>query len=74
MNNLNGRIVTSDLDCTDCLCAVCARNQDTSMDNSCLKHYEKVCAPCDNCRLGQELIETEDDCSEFLGDNYDEKW
>lgn len=38
---MNGREVTSDLDCADCLCAVCARSAHTSMDNEKLSYYDK---------------------------------
>ena len=66
---MNGRLVMSDLDCADCLCAVCARSQHTSMDSSQIKPYEKVCVPREDCAIGQELIETEDDCPSFLGED-----
>lgn len=69
---MNGREVKSDLDCADCLCAVCARSAHTSMDSEQLSYYDKDCIPCDCCYIGCELIEVEDDCPHgFMPDTED---
>ena len=60
-----GRIITSDTDCTDCLCRVCARNACNDSQNKNLG--EKTCT-C-NCDVFNELIETEEDCEYFLPDD-----
>ena len=62
----NERFVTSDEDCADCLCRVCARNSCNDSYNSKLENGHANCS-C-NCRIGDKLIETEDDCPNFLPD------
>lgn len=64
------KIITSDIDCADCLCRVCAR----SMLNDCYNHSVeyKVCDPCNNCYLGDTLIETTADCEDFACDEEEE--
>lgn len=59
-----GRIITSDRDCIDCLCRICARNIYNDSQNEMLE--EKTCT-C-NCDVFNEIIETEDDCDLFLPD------
>lgn len=60
------RIVMSDEDCADCLCRVCARNSNNDSYNHKLEDGYANCE-C-NCKIGDKLIETEDDCSGFLPD------
>lgn len=60
-----GRMITSDTDCADCLCRVCARNICNDSQNENLG--EKTCT-C-NCDVFNELIETEEDCSSYLPDD-----
>lgn len=60
------RLLTSDEDCTDCLCRVCARNSCNDSYNHKLEEDGRRCE-C-NCKIGDKLIETEDDCSDFLPD------
>lgn len=60
------RLVTSDEDCADCLCRVCARNRCNDSYN---RISEKDGRSCEcNCKIGDKLIETEDDCPDFLPD------
>ena len=60
------RIVTSDEDCADCLCRLCARN---SCNDSYNRKSEEDGRSCEcNCKIGDKLIETEDDCPDFLPD------
>lgn len=60
------RLVTSDEDCADCLCRLCARN---SCNDSYNRKSEKDGQSCEcNCKIGDKLIETEDDCPDFLPD------
>lgn len=70
---MEGRTVKSSEDCADCLCAVCARSAHTSMTNSQLSYLEKDCFPCDNCYIGDDLVEIEEDCptNSFLPDDLD---
>lgn len=60
------RLVTSDEDCADCLCRVCARNRCNDSYNRKSKEDGRSCE-C-NCKIGDKLIETEDDCPDFLPD------
>jgi len=60
------RLVESDEDCADCLCRVCARNNCNDSYNTQLKEGYANCS-C-NCKIGDKLIETEDDCPQFLPD------
>lgn len=60
------RIVSSDEDCADCLCRVCARNCNNDSYNHKAEEDGRSCE-C-HCKIGDKLIETEDDCSEFLPD------
>lgn len=60
------RTVTSDEDCADCLCRVCARNKNNDSYNHKLENGHANCE-C-NCNIGDKLIETEDDCPDFLPD------
>ena len=64
--NKEERLVTSDEDCADCLCRVCARNQNNDSYNHKTQEDGRTCE-C-NCKIGDKLIETEDDCFEFLAD------
>ena len=60
------RVVMSDEDCADCLCRVCARN---AYNDSYNHKLENGYANCEcNCKKGDKLIETEDDCPNFLPD------
>lgn len=60
------RLIKSDEDCADCLCRVCARN---SCNDSYNIELEGGYANCScNCSIGDKLIETEDDCPNFLPD------
>lgn len=61
------RYVESDTDCADCLCRVCTRNCNNDLVNSKLGSCADDCT-CDNCEFGQRLIETEDDCADYLPD------
>lgn len=58
------RIITSDMDCADCLCRVCARNICIDSQNKNL--VEKSCT-C-NCDVFNEIVETEEDCEFYLPD------
>ena len=58
------RLVKSGEDCADCLCRVFARNRDNDQINRELKNGEVNCS-C-NCKPGDELIETGEDCPRFL--------
>ena len=60
------RLVTSDEDCADCLCRVCARNRCNDSYNRKSEEDGRSCE-C-NCKIGDKLIETEDDCPDFLPD------
>lgn len=60
------RLIKSDEDCADCLCRVCARNGDNDSINHELENGEVNCS-C-NCKPGDKLIETEEDCPRFLPD------
>lgn len=60
------RLLSSDEDCADCLCRVCARN---SCNDSYNRKSEEDGRSCEcNCKIGDKLIETEDDCPDFLPD------
>lgn len=61
-----GKIITTDADCADCLCRVCASNSCNDSYNHKLEHGYKGCE-C-NCNFGDEIVETEDDCSSYLPD------
>lgn len=63
------RLVTSDEDCADCLCRVCARNSCNDSYNHISEEDGRGCE-C-NCKIGDKLIETEDDCPDFLPDEDD---
>lgn len=60
------RLVESDEDCADYLCRVCARNSCNDSYNTRLEDGYANCS-C-NCKIGDILIETEDDCPNFLPD------
>lgn len=62
------RLVMSDEDCSDCLCRVCARNSSNDSRNNKLKNGIQVRCEC-NCRFGDELVETGEDCPNFLPDD-----
>lgn len=64
-----GKVIKSDRDCADCLCRVCANNNCNDSFNSSLKYGYKMCT-CD-CNIGDELVEIDDDCPEFLPDEYE---
>ena len=67
---MNGKEVTSDLDCADCLCAVCAKSIHTSIENEKVDYLKMDCDPCNNCEIGDFLTEVEEDCPHgFLGDD-----
>ena len=59
-----GRIITSDADCADCLCRICARNILNDSQNQNLEGKTCTC----NCDVFDEIIETEEDCELFLPD------
>lgn len=64
------RIVKEDSDCADCLCRVCARNTNNDSYNP-LEEFPNC--SCDHCTLGvSTVIETTDDCPQFLPDIEDE--
>lgn len=60
------KTLTSDTDCANCLCRVCARNVCNDSYNQQLETDFSRCE-C-NCRIGDAVIETEDDCPIFLPD------
>lgn len=60
--------MTSDLDCADCLCRVCACSVHNDSYNEKLDHESRMCSPCYFCETGRELIETDEDCSQYLPD------
>lgn len=60
------RLIESDEDCADCLCRVCARNSCNDSYNVQLENGYANCS-C-NCKIGDKLIETEDDCPKFIPD------
>ena len=60
------RLILSDEDCADCLCRVCARNSCNDSYNHDINNDYVTCI-CD-CNIGDILIETEDDCPNFLPD------
>lgn len=66
LSNKQERLVTSDEDCADCLCRVCARNAYNDSYNHKLENGGKTCT-C-NCKPSDTLVETEDDCPKFLPD------
>lgn len=62
------RIIQSEKDCAICLCRKCARNTANEIVNASAKGIKyKYCNACDYCNIGQMLIESAEDCSEFLG-------
>lgn len=64
-----GRIITSDLDCAECLCRVCARSVNNDSYNKVLAGWEyKKCNPCYFCDIDKELVETDADCRIYLPD------
>ena len=66
MWNKKERLIESDEDCADCLCRVYARNDCNDSYNAQLEDGYANCS-C-NCKIGDILIETEDDCPQFLPD------
>lgn len=61
------RYIKSDKDCADCLCRVCARNSCNDSYNH-LMHENFMNCVCD-CGIGDYwVIETIDDCPDFLED------
>lgn len=62
---MNHREVTSSEDCADCLCRVCARNSVNDSHNPAATY--KDCG-CDNCGIGNRLVETAEDCKGFTPD------
>ena len=65
-----GRRIVSDVDCADCLCRVCARNECNDSYNEIHAKSDRMDCTCE-CNLGDKLIETEDDCPLFLPDELD---
>lgn len=65
------RKVKDDTDCADCLCRVCARNENNDAYNSQVDIDQHYCQGCDGCH--EEVIETEEDCpsGSFLPDEDD---
>ena len=57
--------VQSDLDCADCLCRVCAKNEVNDSRNPTAPY--KDCG-CNNCGIGNLLVETDEDCKGFTPD------
>lgn len=64
-NSAGHRIVAHDFDCADCLCRVCARNTNNDM----IADVDFTCEACASCKIGKELIETDDDCKNFVSEN-----
>lgn len=56
------RTVKSPEDCTDCLCKVCAKNTVNDSYNPSAQYKE---CGCDNCDIGNQVIETTDDGKGF---------
>lgn len=59
------REVSSDTDCADCLCRVCARNTANDSSNPAVTYKE---CGCDECRVGSIVVETTEDCGKFAPD------
>ena len=59
------REVKSDLDCADCLCQVCTRNTGNDSNNPAVVYKE---CGCDECRIGSIVVETTEDCPQFVPD------
>lgn len=57
------RYITSDMDCADCLCRICARNEDNDSFNELITSLDMPCH-CD-CSIGDILTE---ECEFFLPD------
>jgi hypothetical protein len=55
-------IVTGEESCADCICRVCAHNEDNDAWGDCIKD----CVPCADCFVGYEYYDNELDCFEFL--------
>ena len=64
-NEEGKRIVSSNMDCADCICRVCARN---SANDFCIGDAELACEACNNCEIGDLLMETDDMCDKFICD------
>lgn len=68
-----GKIITSDADCADCLCRVCAHNDGNDSYSKQLEYGSIIWKKCRcGCNLGDEIVDTTDDCSEYLPDEYNE--
>lgn len=65
-----GRKITSDADCADCLCRVCARNSANDSWHPLVEAEDSRLCNCE-CKFGDDLIESEDDCCDFLPDTMD---
>lgn len=61
-----GRIFKSMEDCSDCLCRVCANNQDNDSINSATDGIARC--SCGVCEVFSEIVETEADCPNFIPD------
>ena len=59
------REVLHDTDCADCLCRVCAKNEANDSWNPSAPY--KDCG-CNNCGIGNLLVETTEDCKGFAPD------
>ncbi len=55
-------------DCADCLCRVCARSEHNDSYNSEMDKNDMGCNPCYYCDVNKEVIETDEDCSQYLPD------
>ena len=62
-----GRIITSATDCKDCLCRICAHSDSNDSYNKELGPMGYKKCTC-GCNIGDKLIETEDDCPNYLPD------
>ena len=59
------RIIMSSLDCADCLCRVCARNECNDSWNPLCNYATCTC----DCTIGyNKVVETKDDCPNYLED------
>jgi len=56
-------IVMGDESCADCICRVCAHNEDNDAYNYACP---KDCIPCADCFVGHEYCDNPLDCYEFM--------
>ena len=62
------RTITSDEDCADCLCRVCARSVHNDSYNSEIEESDIGCNPCCFCDVNNEVIETDEDYIRYMPD------